>query len=219
MTSELRLPWFMTGRQGDYRPAANQRSGFTLLELLVVIAIISILASLLLPAMASAKSRARLTQCLSNLRQWGITYRLYADENRDFLPRRGQGVQTLAVINRSDDWFNALPSLFGSASFEQLVASSNRPAAGSQSLFVCPAAKDPGGAYFLPYGMNMNLSPWNLPLATRFADVVRPENVVTLADAPGPYASTYPSAKPYGVVARHSGRALAHGHGQRRAGK
>jgi hypothetical protein len=54
--------------------------------------------------------------------------------------------------------------------------------------------------------MNMNLSPWNLPLPTRFGDVVQPDAVVTLADAPGPYASTFPSKQPYSVLARHSGR-------------
>jgi hypothetical protein len=54
--------------------------------------------------------------------------------------------------------------------------------------------------------MNMNLSPWNLPRATKFAAVNRPAIVVAMADAPGPYASTYPSPHPYGIVARHSRR-------------
>jgi len=78
----------------------GQPVAFTLIELLVVIAIIAILASLLLPVMARAKSKARSVQCIANLRQWGVTYRVYADENHDFLPRRGQGVQVLALINR-----------------------------------------------------------------------------------------------------------------------
>jgi hypothetical protein len=52
----------------------------------------------------------------------------------------------------------------------------------------------------------MNLSPWNLPLATKFGEVVQPSCVVAMADAPGPYASTYPSAQPYGIVARHAAR-------------
>ena len=54
--------------------------------------------------------------------------------------------------------------------------------------------------------MNMNLSQWNLPLATKFSEVAQPACVVAMADAPGPYASTYPSTQSYSIVARHAGR-------------
>ncbi len=63
-----------------------KRRGFTLIELLVVIAIIAILAAILLPALARAREAARRASCQSNLKQWGIIFKMYAGENRDQFP-------------------------------------------------------------------------------------------------------------------------------------
>ncbi|MEI8288257.1 MAG: type II secretion system protein [Verrucomicrobiota bacterium] len=182
------------------------KKGFNLIELLVVMGIIAILATILLPALAKAKERARAIQCIGNLRQWGTAYQLYAGDNDDFLPRRGQGVQALFQLNRPADWFNALPGYLNLPTFEQMAVNKAKPAAHTQSVFICPTADDPGGIYFLPYAMNMNLCPWNLPAATKLSEVVQPISVVAMADAPGAYAATFPSARPYSVVARHSAR-------------
>jgi prepilin-type N-terminal cleavage/methylation domain-containing protein len=67
---------------------SSRDEGFTLIELLVVIAIIAILAALLLPVLAHTRQLGQRVACLSNLKQIGLAFRVYLDENNGCFPDR-----------------------------------------------------------------------------------------------------------------------------------
>jgi prepilin-type N-terminal cleavage/methylation domain-containing protein/prepilin-type processing-associated H-X9-DG protein len=176
-------------------------AAFTLVELLIVVAVIAVLAGLSLAVMAPINAMRDQTHSASNLRQWGVALAAYAADNDGFIPRRGQGVQPVTQLNRPEDWFNALPPYLGLKAYGDLIAAGARPKAGDNSIYVRPGATDPGAAAFLSYGMNMNLSPWNLSQATKLSLIAHPSLVVFLAETTGQYSSTYPSQRPYSCQA------------------
>jgi prepilin-type N-terminal cleavage/methylation domain-containing protein/prepilin-type processing-associated H-X9-DG protein len=127
--------------------AIRSRRAFTLIELLVVIAIIAILAAMLLPALARAKTTGQRLACLNKLRQWGLAETMYSQDNNEYIPRESANAssqydfwaQVRDPMNASV-WYNALP-----------IAINQRPASAffsnptnfydTSSLFHCPAVR------------------------------------------------------------------------------
>jgi len=127
------------------------RRGFTLIELLTVIAIIAVLSAILIPAISSVRKKSNATAGVSNLRNIGISLKLYATENQNSYPM---------VAISADDWNNAHPNdqVGASQSWTKLLRDylpqqGPSKTARENEIFVCPNANylDETGS---PYGID-----------------------------------------------------------------
>jgi prepilin-type N-terminal cleavage/methylation domain-containing protein/prepilin-type processing-associated H-X9-DG protein len=190
-------------------------AGFTLIELLVVIAIIAILAALLLPALSLSKQKALTVKCISNMRQWGMGFRMYADDNRDFVPDEGDASETIdskGSTNITDNydfaWYNCVPPLISQQPLINLYglngSATNPPLPGSRSIYSCPSATAPvsgllwyqnppdiGKAYFM-YAENARIcvnfkARGNGVPQVRMINIVKPSDTIFLPEIDGNY--------------------------------
>lgn len=195
------------------RTRTNRHPGFTLLELLVTASIISLLAALLVPAIVQSRAATRRTVCQSNMRQWALAARMYADAHHGRLPYRGQGIQPTTRLDAVDDWINALPPFMECSTYIDYVRAGNQPKAGDSSVWICPDAEPieqlPAKPFdpktFFAYGMNMALSTPYMGRPDHLDRVGELQTMVFMADGLGPYCSVLPSTQPYSPLARHVG--------------
>jgi prepilin-type N-terminal cleavage/methylation domain-containing protein/prepilin-type processing-associated H-X9-DG protein len=111
----------------------NRRRGFTLIELLVVIAIIAILAAILFPVFAQARDKARQSACISNLKQIGLAFGMYAQDYDELL-----GPCALAIQGQSPTGPFTVKNRFGTRTV--LWPAFLQPYVKNLNIFSCPSA-------------------------------------------------------------------------------
>ena len=120
----------------------NKRKGFTLIELLVVIAIIAILMAILIPALNRVREQGKRAVCLSNVKQLGLAWVLYADDNDNKIVNGCTGVAGQGNVPADEDgWVHWAGYADETGEAEQIIAVKEGalfPYVKSERLYKCP---------------------------------------------------------------------------------
>lgn len=143
---------------------------FTLIELLVVIAIIAILASMLLPALASARESARRTKCTGQLRSFGQAFTLYAGDSRDMLTSNG------AAKNSAPYWMGQIAPYLGVS-----TRSDGYPSSFKQ--YQCPVTARGEQNLYQTYSLNGWFTMGGVNSRSKLTKIPQPSSVILLYDA------------------------------------
>jgi prepilin-type N-terminal cleavage/methylation domain-containing protein/prepilin-type processing-associated H-X9-DG protein len=202
------------------RSTQQHITAFTLIELLVVISIIALLIAMLAPSLGSAREATRNVECLSNLKQWGITIANYLADHNDFLPGE-QNRSNPATAPDPGMWYNELPSYVGAKRYYEVFDGTADPEMFSKnSVWWCPTARSQygpptvtGGGNAFDYGFNAVLNGSgskgpNLSLTqdhTAMTGISNPSNVVLMSEP----RSRVPTVSIGTLAKRHHGQAKA----------
>jgi len=121
----------------------RNRAAFTFTEMLVLASVGFLLVGAALPSLDGAKQKLQASQCLSNMRQWGLAFGMYCDDYHDYLPDVGGiGLPINAGYNLTA-WFNVLPRYMNQTPLKDLYAATNTiPVPGMKSVYICPSRTD-----------------------------------------------------------------------------